>query len=153
MEQQNNSGNSWRLVIWGIVLALLGVGALAAWQLRAPGGAGDKAAAPRVPGEVPMAPVDAEMLRQDVLALTGLVTATPLLLFSYAARRVTLATVGIVQYIAPTVQFLLGTLVYGETFTRTRLIGFSIVWLALLIYSLEGFIEGRRQRSTALSDS
>jgi chloramphenicol-sensitive protein RarD len=87
-----------------------------------------------------------------LLAFTGIVTAIPLLLFNYAARRITLATVGILQYIAPTLQFLLGVLVYGEEFAETRVIGFSVIWIALLIYSLEGFVEGRR-RTARLSVS
>ena len=86
-----------------------------------------------------------------LLALTGVTTALPLLLFAYAAKRVTLTTVGILQYIAPTLQFLLGVLVYGETFTKTRLVGFGVVWVALLIYSLEGFLAGKRRRANALS--
>jgi chloramphenicol-sensitive protein RarD len=79
-----------------------------------------------------------------LLALAGVVTASPLILFGYAAKRVTLATVGILQYIAPTGQFLLGVLVYGEDFGQARMIGFSAIWVALLIYSIEGFVEGRR---------
>ena len=80
-----------------------------------------------------------------LLALAGVATALPLIWFAYGARKVTLATVGILQYIAPTMQFLLGVLVYGESFTTTRLVGFSVIWLALLMYSFEGVIEGRRR--------
>ncbi len=80
-----------------------------------------------------------------LLAFTGVVTALPLIWFAYGARRVTLATVGILQYIAPTFQFLLGVLVYGEEFTDTRVIGFSVIWTALLIYSLEGVVQGRKR--------
>lgn len=86
-----------------------------------------------------------------LLALSGLVTAFPLLMFAYAARQVTLATVGILQYIAPTLQFLLGVFVYEEPFTRTRLVGFAAIWIALLIYSVEGVVRERRQRVHALS--
>jgi len=82
-----------------------------------------------------------------LLALSGVITALPLILFAYAAKRVTLATVGILQYIAPTGQFLLGVLVYGETFTQPRMVGFSAIWIALFIYSLEGVIERRRRKS------
>jgi len=82
-----------------------------------------------------------------LLAGTGVVTALPLLLFAYAARRVTLATVGILQYISPTFQFLLGVLAYDELFTPTRLVGFAPVWLALVIYSLDGLQHERRRRS------
>jgi chloramphenicol-sensitive protein RarD len=86
-----------------------------------------------------------------LLALSGLVTAFPLLMFAYAARQVTLATVGILQYIAPTLQFLLGVFVYGEPFTQTRLVGFAVIWISLLIYSIEGIVRERRQRVHALS--
>ncbi|MCK4449194.1 MAG: EamA family transporter RarD [Anaerolineae bacterium] len=86
-------------------------------------------------------------LTNILIALSGVVTALPLILFAYAAKRVTLATVGILQYIAPTGQFLLGVLVYGETFTQPRMVGFSVIWIALFIYSLEGVIERRRRRT------
>jgi len=80
-----------------------------------------------------------------LLALTGIATALPLLWFAYGTRRATLTTVGILQYIAPTLQFLLGVLVYGESFAKTRMIGFCVIWIALLIYSLEGVMEGRKR--------
>ena len=86
-----------------------------------------------------------------LLALTGVVTVFPLVLFAYAARQVTLATVGILQYIAPTLQFLLGVLVYGEAFTRARLVGYAAIWAAVLVYSLEGLIQSKRRRAQALS--
>jgi chloramphenicol-sensitive protein RarD len=81
-----------------------------------------------------------------LLTGTGVVTALPLLLFAYAARRVTLATVGIMQYISPTFQFLLGVLAYDEPFAPTRLVGFAPIWLALVIYSLDGLNQERRRR-------
>lgn len=79
-----------------------------------------------------------------LLASAGVATAIPLLLFASAARQIRLATVGILQYIAPTLQFLLGVLVYGEAFTGTHLVGFSAIWIALLIYFIAGVVEGRR---------
>ncbi len=79
-----------------------------------------------------------------LLGLAGIVTAIPLILFAYGARRVQLTTLGVLQYVAPTGQFLLGVLAYNEPFTRTRLIGFSLIWAALLLYSAEGFITQRR---------
>jgi chloramphenicol-sensitive protein RarD len=82
-----------------------------------------------------------------LLAGAGLVTAVPLLLFAYAARRVTLATVGILQYIAPTLQFLLGVFVYHEPFSQTRLVGFVAIWLALALYSIEGLAMEKRRRA------
>ena len=84
-----------------------------------------------------------------LLAFAGVATAAPLLLFASAARRITLATVGVLQYIVPTLQFLLGVLVYGESFTHTRMAGFGVIWAALVIYSIEGFVE-RRKRKLAL---
>jgi chloramphenicol-sensitive protein RarD len=81
-----------------------------------------------------------------LLAGTGVVTALPLLLFAKAARQVTLATIGILQYIAPTLQLAFGVLVYGETFTPARLLGFAPIWLALAIYSLEGVHHERQRR-------
>ncbi len=86
-------------------------------------------------------------LTNVLIALSGVVSALPLILFAYAAKRVTLATLGILQYIAPTGQFLLGVLVYGEAFTQPRMVGFSVIWIALFIYSLEGVIERRRRRT------
>ena len=82
-----------------------------------------------------------------LLAGSGVVTALPLLLFAHAARQVTLATVGIMQYISPTCQFLLGVLVYGEPFTPARLLGFVPIWLAIVIYSVEGLWAEKRNRA------
>ena len=65
----------------------------------------------------------------------GLVTTIPLLLFAAAVRSVPLSVIGILQYIGPTLQFLLGVFVYDEPFSRMQLIGFSIVWMALAIYA------------------
>jgi chloramphenicol-sensitive protein RarD len=84
-----------------------------------------------------------------LLAFTGVVTAVPLLLFATAARNTTLATVGILQYIAPTLQLLLGLLVYHEPFSPARLLGFCGVWLALLIYSVEAMLQEHLRRTAA----
>ena len=65
----------------------------------------------------------------------GLITTVPLLLFAAAVRTVPLSVIGILQYIGPTLQFLLGVFVYHEPFSRTQLVGFSIVWTALAIYA------------------
>lgn len=75
----------------------------------------------------------------------GAATAIPLIFFAAAAQRIPLSLVGILQYIAPTLQFLIGVFVYHEAFGRTRLIGFSIIWAALLIYTVEG-LHRRRLR-------
>lgn len=80
-----------------------------------------------------------------LLSLAGVATAVPLLLFAAGARRIKLATIGILQYIAPTLQFLIGVLIYHEPFTMDRLVGFSLIWLALVIYSGENIWFNRRQ--------
>lgn len=77
---------------------------------------------------------------------TGAATSIPLLFFAYGARQVTLTTLGILQYIAPTMQFLLGVYVYNEPFTSQRIIGFSIIWLALALYSGETIWQRRQRR-------
>jgi chloramphenicol-sensitive protein RarD len=86
-----------------------------------------------------------------LLAFTGVVTAFPLLLFASAARRINLSTLGILQYIAPTCQFLLGILVYHETFTFARLIGFVIIWSALILFTFEGMSVRRRTEISAVA--
>jgi chloramphenicol-sensitive protein RarD len=75
---------------------------------------------------------------------TGLVTAAPLLLFASAVQRVPLSQIGLLQYIAPTMQLLLGVFLYREPFTRTQLIGFSMVWAGLIVFGLEGFLTRRQ---------
>jgi chloramphenicol-sensitive protein RarD len=81
-----------------------------------------------------------------LLILAGPVTSVPLLLFGYSARRIPLSMLGFIQYIAPTLQFLLGVFVYAEPFPPTRLVGFSIIWLALLVYSLESVFFNRKAK-------
>lgn len=71
--------------------------------------------------------------------LCGPVTAIPLLLFSAAARPVPLSTMGILQYLTPTILLFLGILLYGEPFAGPRLAGFALIWTALLLYSVDGW--------------
>jgi chloramphenicol-sensitive protein RarD len=80
-----------------------------------------------------------------LLVGAGVITAIPLLLFAGAAQRIPLSTVGLLQYIAPTLQFLIGVFIYQEAFGRTQLIGFSMIWLALVIYTFDG-LRHQRQR-------
>ncbi len=82
-----------------------------------------------------------------LLMTTGLVTALPLLCFASAANRISLTSLGMLQYIAPTLQFLLGVVVFGEPMTVTRWVGFSLVWLALLIFTVESVISSSRRTS------
>jgi len=81
-----------------------------------------------------------------LLVGAGVVTTVPLLMFASAARRIPLTMVGIMQYIAPTLQFLLGVLIYKEPFTTSKLIGFSMVWIALVVFWVEGAFARRAQR-------
>ena len=73
-----------------------------------------------------------------MLAL-GPITAVPLLLFAAGARRLSMATLGIVQYIGPSIQFVLGVTVFHEPFSAGRLVGFVCIWLALVVYTLDGW--------------
>ncbi len=75
-----------------------------------------------------------------LLSFAGVVTALPLLLFAYAAKRINLSTIGFLQYIAPTGQFLLGVWIYHEALSQARLIGFIFIWIALAIYSAESVL-------------
>ncbi|HYJ40986.1 MAG TPA: EamA family transporter RarD [Steroidobacteraceae bacterium] len=73
--------------------------------------------------------------RVDALLLAGgVVTSVPLFLFSYGARRVPYSTIGVIQFIAPTLQLVCGLVVFGETFESARATGFVLIWIGLLIY-------------------
>ncbi|MCB9788929.1 MAG: EamA family transporter RarD [Deltaproteobacteria bacterium] len=85
-----------------------------------------------------------------LLAFTGVATALPLVMFAAGVRRLTLTTVGLLQYLAPTIQFLLGVYAYGEPFSRERLVGFALIWAGLLVYSGESLINHRRTRRAAI---
>ena len=84
-----------------------------------------------------------------LLMLSGVFTAFPLLLFAASARRIPFSLVGILQYIAPTIQFLLGVYLYGESFSPARLVGFGLIWLALALYSAESLWHRNTLRSAA----
>jgi chloramphenicol-sensitive protein RarD len=81
------------------------------------------------------------------LLFAGPLTAIPLLLFAAGARRVTMATLGTLQYLSPSIQFLLGVTFFGEPLQGARLIGFVVIWSALVIYSADGFLWMRRRRA------
>jgi len=73
----------------------------------------------------------------------GVVTTIPLLMFASAAKQIPLTIVGLLQYIAPTLQFLIGVFLYKEPFDFSHLIGFAIVWLALIIFVVENYLSNR----------
>jgi chloramphenicol-sensitive protein RarD len=84
-----------------------------------------------------------------VLLLAGPVTAVPLVLFAVGARRIPLSTVGLLQYIAPTMQLLTAIFLFKEPFTTARIIGFSLIWAALAIYGTDGLLAGRRREQNS----
>lgn len=85
-----------------------------------------------------------------LLALSGPLTATPLILFSFAARRIAMATVGVVQYVNPTLQFSCAVLAFQEPFTKWHAIAFPMIWVGLAIYS---FVAIRQDRVARKADS
>jgi chloramphenicol-sensitive protein RarD len=115
------------LALETLLLAPLVVPALLWWTLRGSG-----------------AMAQGDLALDAWLVIGGPLTALPLLLFAAGARRLPLATVGLLQYLSPTIQLALGVWVFHEPFDRARLIGFAFIWAALLLYSLDGL---RRSRS------
>ena len=91
--------------------------------------------------------LQAQSATQWLLAAAGPITAIPLLLFAAGARRIRMATLGLLQYIAPTIQLLLGVLLYHEPFGGARLVGFAVIWAALAVYSLEGLLQAWRGKT------
>jgi len=86
--------------------------------------------------------------RIDLLLVSaGIITAAPLVWFANAARRLTLRTLGFMQYLAPTGQFALAVLVFGESLTDVHVRGFACIWAAVAVFSVEGWWAARRQRS------
>lgn len=90
-------------------------------------------------------PATAGTAQLVLVALTGVVTTVPLVLFAHAAQRVPLTVLGPIQYIVPTINFVLGWLVYDEEMTPTRIAGFALVWLALVLVTVDTV---RRARSS-----
>jgi chloramphenicol-sensitive protein RarD len=87
-------------------------------------------------------------LKIDLLIVaTGPISALPLLLFAFGARRIPLSLIGILQYIGPTLQFLTGIFMYGESFSRAQLIGFGLTWIALAIYATDSLVRFFRART------
>ena len=80
-----------------------------------------------------------------LIMTTGIVTAVPLICFGAAATRVSLTTIGLLQYLAPTIQFALGVLVFHEAMPPMRWVGFGLVWIALVMFTYEAVTHRRRQ--------
>lgn len=88
-------------------------------------------------GEGALGRVDART--QAFVLSAGVVTAIPLILFAYGAQRVRLTTLGLLQYIGPSIQFLLGLFLYHETFDTARLQAFALIWAGLVVYTADTF--------------
>lgn len=82
-----------------------------------------------------------------LLAGSGAITAIPLLFFAGAANRISMTALGMGQYIAPTIQFVIGVAVFGETMTPQRWTGFALVWAALAIFTVDAVRQNRRARN------
>lgn len=115
------------LALETLLLAPLTVPLLAAWTWR---------------GDSALATGDASLVAWLVFA--GPLTAAPLLLFAYGARRITLTLLGLLQYIGPSLQLVLGVWLYREPFSGARLAGFALIWAALALYTAEGWWINRR---------
>jgi len=87
------------------------------------------------------------------LVSTGVVTAVPLLFFAAAARRLPLSVLGLVQFVAPVLQFLVGVFVLGEPMPPERWVGFGLVWVALVILTTDMVLTGRAPRRASLEPS
>ena len=83
------------------------------------------------------------------LLSSGPVTALPLLLYGASARRIPLSTLGTLQYMAPTLQFVLGVVVFGEVMPVDRWVGFGLVWVALVIFTVD-LLRARPRRAVAV---
>jgi len=88
-----------------------------------------------------------------LLILSGVITAGPLMLFSYATRRLALSTVGLIQYLNPTLQFTVAVLLFRERFTIWHAIAFALIWCALALYTWAGLRQERARKIAASSAS
>lgn len=90
-----------------------------------------------------------DQVTEMLLVFSGLITVLPLIGFNYAAKRLTLTVIGFLQYMAPTISFLVAVFMYGETFTLGHKVAFTGIWAALLIISWKPFIKMLKQNHPA----
>lgn len=90
-----------------------------------------------------------------LLAFSGILTGVPLFLFSYASKRLPYATIGLIQYLNPTLQFLVAVLVFGEAFTKWHAIAFPMIWVGLAFYTIEAwrYEKSLRKRANSVGTS
>jgi chloramphenicol-sensitive protein RarD len=81
-----------------------------------------------------------------LLVGSGIITAIPLFLFAYGARQIPYSTMGVLQFIGPSLQLLSGVFVFGEAFDLAHLAGFALIWIALAIYAAHGFLQARSRK-------
>jgi chloramphenicol-sensitive protein RarD len=82
------------------------------------------------------------------LVMTGPATTIALLLFAYGVQRLRLTTIGIIQYIAPSIQFVLAVTVFAEPLNATRLLSFALIWLSLVIFTVDSVVRARAPAPT-----
>jgi chloramphenicol-sensitive protein RarD len=87
-----------------------------------------------------------DVLTSSNLVLAGLFTLVPLLLFAAAAKRISMTALGMTQYVGPFLQLLIGVMIYHEPFGSDRMVAFSFVWVALVIYSIDQLNHRRKAR-------
>ena len=78
-----------------------------------------------------------------MLLVTGPATAVPLLLFAFAVQRLRLTTIGMLQYLAPSIAFLLAITLFGEALNGMRLLSFGLIWLSLVVYTTDSYLRLR----------
>lgn len=83
-----------------------------------------------------------------LLVMTGPATAVPLMLFTYGVRRLRLTTIGMLQYLAPTLQFLVAIFLFGESLNPTRLVSFALIWLSIAVFTADGLRQRRNMRTS-----
>ena len=93
-------------------------------------------------GEGALGHVDART--QAFVLSAGVITAIPLVLFAYGAQRIRMTTLGLLQYLAPSVQFVIGLFIYHEPFDSARLQAFGLIWIGLIVYTADTFWVQRR---------
>lgn len=91
--------------------------------------------------------------RDALLIFGGALTALPLIGFAFAVRRVPLSVVGLLQYIAPTLQFLTGVFIFHEAFDQQRLVGFTFIWIGLAVFALDSLLRTRRQAEVVVAEA
>jgi chloramphenicol-sensitive protein RarD len=85
------------------------------------------------------------------LMTIGIITALPMLIFIFGVQRISMTTLGFIQYLGPTLQFLSGVLIFNEIIDQNRLMGYATVWLGLLIFALEGLYQSRKNQANQTS--